>query len=80
METSTEKTKLMTNSASGIPMEIKVNGQKLGTVASFKCLGAVASDDSSKPEVPSMNEQATAGLTKLKLQFGEITIYSLKQR
>ena len=36
MEISAEKTKLMTNSTSGINTEIKVNGQKLETVTSFK--------------------------------------------
>ena len=50
-EISAEKTKLMTNSANGIQKEIKVKGQKLGTVTSFKYLGAVVSDDGSKPEV-----------------------------
>ena len=50
MEISAEKTKLMTNSTSGIQREIKVKGQKLGTVTSFKYLGAVVSDDGSKPE------------------------------
>ena len=40
MEISAEKTKLMTNSANGIQREIKVKGQKLGTVRSFKYLGA----------------------------------------
>ena len=39
MEISAEKTKLMTNIASGINREIKVNGQKLETVTSFKYLG-----------------------------------------
>ena len=34
-----EKTKLMTNNTSGINTEIKVNGQKLKTVTSFKYLG-----------------------------------------
>ena len=34
-----EKTKLMTNNTSGINTEIKVNGQKLETVTSFKYLG-----------------------------------------
>ena len=38
MEISAEKTKLMTNSANGIQKEIKVNGQKLGTVTRFKYL------------------------------------------
>ena len=61
-----EKTKLMTNSANGIQREIEVKGQKLGTVTSFKYLGAVVSDDGSKPEVLSRIAQATAALTKLK--------------
>ena len=38
----------------------------LGTVTSFKYLGAVVSDDGSKPEVLSRIAQATAALTKLK--------------
>ena len=50
MEISAERTKLMTNSANGIQREIRVKGQKLGTVTSFKYLGAVVSDDGSKPE------------------------------
>ena len=66
MEISAEKTKLITNSANGIQREIKVKGQVLGTVASFKYLGAVVSDDGSKPEVLSRIEQASAALTKLK--------------
>ena len=66
MEISAEKTKLMTNSANGIQREINVNGQKLGTVTSFKYLGAVVSDDGSKPEILSRIAQATAALTKLK--------------
>ena len=47
MEISAEKTKMMTNSANGIQREIKVKGQVLGTVTSFKYLGAVVSDDGS---------------------------------
>ena len=39
MKISAEKTKLMTNNTSGIKTEIKVNGQKLETVTSFKYLG-----------------------------------------
>ena len=38
METSAEKTKLMTNNTSGFNTEIKVNGQKLETITSFKYL------------------------------------------
>ena len=51
MEITAEKTKLMTNSINGIQREIKVKGQKLGTVTSFKYLGAVVSDDGFKPEI-----------------------------
>ena len=68
MEIGTEKIKLIINSANGIQREIKVKGQKLGTVTSFKYLGAVVSDDGSKPEVLSRIAQATAALTKLKHQ------------
>ena len=66
MEISAEKIKLMTNSANGIRREIKVKGQKLGTVTGFKYLGAVVPDDGSKPEVLSRIAQALAALTKLK--------------
>ena len=52
MEISAEKTKLMTNSANDIQRDKKVKWQKLGTLTSFKYLGAVVSDDGSIPEVP----------------------------
>ena len=39
MEISAQKTKLMTNNTSGINTEIKVNGQELKAVTSFKYLG-----------------------------------------
>ena len=61
-----EKTKLMTNNANGFQREIKVKGQKMGAVTSFKYLGAIVSDDSSKSVVLSRNTPATAVLTKLK--------------
>ena len=44
MEISAEKTKLMTDNTSGIKTEIKVNGQRLETVTSFKYLGPVITD------------------------------------
>ena len=56
----------MIDSANGIQKEIKVKGQKFGTVTSVKYLGAVVSDDGSKPEVLSRISQATAALIKLK--------------
>ena len=59
------KTKLMTNTTSGINTEIKVNGQKLETVTGFKYLGSVITDEGSKPEILSRIAQTTAALTKL---------------
>ena len=66
MEISAQKTKLMTNSTSGINTEIKVNGQKLETVTSFKYLGSLTTDEGSKPEILSRIAQTTAELTRLK--------------
>ena len=65
MEISAEKTKLMTNNTSGINAEVKVNGQKLETVTSFKYLGSVITDEGSKPEILSRIAQTTAALTRL---------------
>ena len=66
MEIVAEKTKLMISNTSGINTEIKVNGQMLETVTSFKYLGSVITDDSSKPEILSRIAQTTAALTRLK--------------
>ena len=49
-----------------VSRELQVREQKLGTVTSFKYLGAVVSDDGSKPENLPRIAQATAALTKLK--------------
>ena len=45
VEISAKKTKLMTNNTSGINTEIRINGQKLETVTSFKYLGSVITDE-----------------------------------
>ena len=66
MEINAEKTKLMTNNTSGINTEIKVNGQELDTVTSFKYLGSLITDEGSKPEVLSRIAPTTAALTRLK--------------
>ena len=47
MEISAERTKLITNNTSGINKEIKINGQKLETVTSFKYLGSDITDEGS---------------------------------
>ena len=49
MEISAERTKMVTNNSSGINTEIKVNGQKLETLTSFKYLGSVVPDPGSEP-------------------------------
>ena len=59
MEISAEKTKLMTNNNSGINTEIKVNGQKLDTVTSFKYMGSVITNEGSKAEILSRITQTT---------------------
>ena len=66
MDISAEKTKLMSNNTSGIYTEIKVNGQKLETVTSFKYLGSVIIDEGSKSEILSRIAQTTTALTRLK--------------
>ena len=66
MEISAEKTKLMKNNITGIKSEIKVNGQKLETVTSFKYLGSIITDEGSKHEILSRIAQTTAALTRLK--------------
>ena len=53
----------------------KGKGQRPGTVASFKYLGAVILDDVSKPEILSRIAEATAALTKLKPIWRDNNIY-----
>ena len=57
---------LMTNYTGGINKEIKVNGQKLETVTSFKCLGSIITDEDSKPEILFRITQTTAASTRSK--------------
>ena len=74
MEISEEKTKLMTNNTSGINTEIRANKQKLETVTSFKYLGSLLNDESSKPEILSRIAQTTAALTRLKPVWNDRSI------
>ena len=74
MEISVEKTKLMTNNTSGINTEIKVNGQKLQSVTSFKYLGSVLTDEGPKPEILFTIAQTTAALTRLKPVWNDRSI------
>ena len=53
---------------------IKVNGQKLETVTSFRYLGSVITGEDSKPEIFSRIAQTTAALTRLKLVWNDRSI------
>ena len=75
MEISAEKTKLMKNTTSSVNTEIKINGQKLETVTSFKYLGSVITDEGSKPEILSRIAQTTAALTRLKPVWNDRSIF-----
>lgn len=66
MQISAMKTKLMTNNPAGIKTDITVDNVKLDTVKNFKYLGAIVSDEGSKPEILSRIAQTTAALSKLK--------------
>ena len=65
MEISAEKTKLMTNNIKGISLDIRIGGQKLETVQSFKYLGSVMADEGSKQEILSRIAQTIGALMKL---------------
>ena len=67
---------MMTKNTSSINTEIKINGQKLETVTSFKYLGSVIIDEGSKPEILSRIAQTTAALTRLKPVWIDKSIFS----
>ena len=54
--------------------EIKVNGQTLETVTSFKYLDLVIIDEGSKPEMLSRRAQTTEALTKRSIDKVETTL------
>ena len=51
MEIGPDKTKVMTNNPNGFQREIKIKGQRLEEVEYFTYLGAIISNDGSKPEI-----------------------------
>ena len=66
IQISAEKTQLMTNNTNGISTDITIDNKKLETVQSFRYLGAIVSDERSKPEVLSRITQTTAAVTVTK--------------
>ena len=67
MEIGPDKTKVMTNNPNGFQREIKRKGQRQEEVENFKYLGAIISDEGSKPEILSSIAQTTAALSRLKI-------------
>ena len=63
MEIGPDKTKVVTNNPNGFQREIKIKGQRLEEVENFKCLGAIISNEGSKPEILSRIAQTTAELS-----------------
>ena len=55
--------------------KVKVNGQRLETVTSFKYLGSVITNEGSKPEILSSIAQALATLTRLKPVWNDRSIF-----
>ena len=66
MEIGPDKIKVMTN-PNGFQREIKINGQMLEKVENFKNLGAIISNEGSKPEILSRIAGKMTTLSRLKL-------------
>ena len=67
MEIGPDKTKVMTNNPNGFQREIKIKGQRIEEVENFKYLGAIISNEGSKPEILSRIAQTIAALSRLKI-------------
>ena len=67
LEIGSDKTKVMTNNPNGFQREIKIKGQRLEDVEIFKYLGAIISNEGSKPEILSRIAKTTAALSRLKI-------------
>ena len=74
MEIGPDKTNVMTNNPNGFQREIKIKGQRLAEVENFKYLGAIISNEGSKPEILSRIAQTTAALSRLKIIWRDKTI------
>ena len=63
MEIGPDRTKVMTNNQNGFQKEIKIKSQRLEEVENFKYLGAIISNEGSKPEILSRIAKTTALLS-----------------
>ena len=64
----------MTNNPNGFQREIKIKGQRLDEVENFKYLGAIISNEGSKPEILLRIAKTTAALSRLKIIWRDKTI------
>ena len=69
IEIGPDKTKMITNNSNGFHREIQIKGQRLEEVENFKYLGAIISNEGSKPEILSRIAQTTATLSRLKIMW-----------
>ena len=67
VEINAEKTKVMTYNAEGIRGDIRINDKRLETVNQLKSLGAIVTDEGSKPEILLRIAQATHAMSQLKI-------------
>ena len=67
MEIGPDKTKVMTNNPNGFQRDIKIKCQRLEEVENFKYLGAIISNEGSKPEILFRIAQTAAALSRLKI-------------
>ena len=66
MEICPDKTTVMTH-PNGFQREIKIKDQRLEETENFKYLGAIISNEGSKPEILSRIAQSTTSLSRLKI-------------
>ena len=71
MEIGPDKTKVITKNPNGFQREIKIKGQRLEAVENFKYLGAIISNEGSKPEILTTSRiaETTTALSRLKIRW-----------
>ena len=74
MDIGPDKTKVMTNNPNGFQREIKIKGQRLEEVKNFKYLGAIISNEGSKPEILSRTAQTSEALSRQKIMWRDKNI------
>ena len=67
IESSPDKTNMMTNNPNGFQREIKIKGLRLEEVENFKYLGAIISNEGTKPEILSRIAKTLTALSRLKI-------------